>query len=98
VLSETIVSMDTLRGFDGNRPRFRVMAAGGQTIDGWLDVTTIQDPEVRVIHQYRVPGREEIVGILSFIGIPWEIGYEVQRPILVPRMNDTLRVEWKSLD
>lgn len=95
--SRSIVGVDTVGPPDMRWPRFRVRARDLQSFGGTLEVTTIGDPDVRVIRQYFAPDWPTRLGIVSFRGIPYEAGYETQVPVLLPGPRDTLRIEWRRL-
>lgn len=96
VLRRTVLRADSLTAFERRWPRFRVRARGPRIFNGVLEVTTIGDPEVRVVRAYTVPGGGRI-GVVSFRGLPFEDGYEVQVPALLPSDRDTLRIVREEL-
>lgn len=57
-----------------------------------IEVVTWRDPGV-FIRTYEIPGRPESLLVLSFIGDPYEGGYETQIPVILGSGTDTLRVE-----
>jgi hypothetical protein len=79
-----VVSRDSLaRAGDGRYTRYRARAffAGHE---GTVEAITYVDPSVRMIRAYHVPEVGVMIGVFSFLGIPYEGGYEVQVPALVP--------------
>ena len=48
-----------------------------------VDVVTYRDPDVRQLALFEIPGRKELLSILSFIGNRVEGGYETQFPVLL---------------
>lgn len=99
--SVTIVDADSIayRGTGGPPAlaRYRVRLRGlGGVFQGPFDVTTYGTPQVAVPRVYRIPGRREMLAVVSFIGVPIEIGYEAQVPVLISnRCPPPRRVEWK---
>ena len=95
-----ILEVDTLRSdFGGAWPRFRVQLTDLQCLDGGvLEVTTMRDPSVRVLRQWTITGRRERLAVVSFRGFDFEMGYEVQVPVLLPGERETLRVEQPARD
>lgn len=92
VLYGEIVRQDSLVAFGTTWPRFRVSVRGAAHLfNGTLEVTTIGDPEVRVIRRYVVP-KVMSIGIVSFRGLPFEWGYEVQVPAVLPGDRKALRI------
>ncbi len=61
---------------------------------GALEVQTYRDSSVRVLSIHPIPGRKERLAIVSFIGIPYEGGYEAQLPIMLETSSETSRIEW----
>jgi hypothetical protein len=57
-----------------------------------IEVVTWRDPSV-FVRTYEIPGRPEHLLVLSFIGDPYEGGYETQVPVILGAGTDTLRVE-----
>lgn len=62
--------------------------------DGSLEVQTYQDSTVRVVSVHPVPGHRERLAIISFVGIPYEGGYETQIPMLIGSSLQRPRIEW----
>lgn len=89
-----IARMDTVRTPYYVGPRFVVhLSVWRNRFRKVLEITTYREPTVVLHRIYQVPGREESIVILSFIGIPHEGGYETQIPVLVHGGgSDTLRV------
>lgn len=86
----TVLRVDALEAPGGRWTRFHVRARGSRLFNGVLEVTTIGDPDVRVVRRYDLPDLR--IGIVSFRGLPWEDGYEVQIPVILPGDRDTLRI------
>jgi hypothetical protein len=57
--------------------RFTVDAGDSILVTAW------REHRVHAVRRYRIPGREARLVVLSFLGDPWEGGYEVQRCALV---------------
>lgn len=79
--------------------RYRVTARdfGGFCVSG-VQLTAYRDPSVRMLRVFRVPGTPVCVGIVSFIGLPFETGYERQVPICVSEEStQVVRIrDWTS--
>lgn len=58
-----------------------------------LQVTAFRDSTVRLLSLYTVPGRRERLAVVSFMGIPYEGGFEVQAPALVRGRSHVVRWE-----
>lgn len=97
-----IVGEDSVASLDGDTyfKRYRIIVSDHQITDGSFEVTTLCDPDVRMIRRYRVGKDGPMFGILSFRGVPWEMCYETQVPVLLsspspPDLKGTPRkVEW----
>ena len=90
-----IVSMDTFKTeWQGPFARFRVRGqfrAG----EGTVEAVTYIDHAVRMLRYYYVPELRAHIGLFSFIGIPWESGYECQIPAIVPqRRGSHILLQW----
>jgi len=83
---EAVVAiLDTLKNDYGLWPHYRVRVTWFNGVcKGWVEANTYRDTSVRMIRLYQVPGREDLVGVFSFRGIPSEFGYEIQAPVLLP--------------
>lgn len=90
-----VVGLDTVEVAGIRWPRYRILL---QRLDndwpGTLEVRTYRDPSVRVLSLRPIPGEKLQLGIVSFLGIPYEGGYETQTPVLLGNTPDTTRVEW----
>jgi hypothetical protein len=97
IVSYHVVAMDTLRSGWGDDARFRVRIFGlSSEFPRTITVTTYERPDIRLLALYQIPGRDERIAVLSFIGIPGEGGYEAQSPVLLDSpASDSVRVEWK---
>ncbi len=69
----------------GTIERFVVDVSGleGATPSDSIRVTTYRDARVQAIRRYRIPGRSEQLIVLSWLGMPFELVYEVQQCVLV---------------
>ena len=84
-------------GRDSYFKRFRIRVSDADLTEGEFEVTTLCEPVVRMIRRYRVGEAGPIFGILSFRGVPVEMGYETQVPVfLSPRRANAppIVVEW----
>jgi len=91
-----VLARDTVEVGGGRWPRLRVLASRLRADwDGAFEVTAYRDPSVRVLSLHPIPGHAERLAIVSFLGIPWEGGYETQVPVVIPARADTLRLAWK---
>ncbi len=91
--AETIVmGVDTSRTRNGPWARYHVRVRDPMCLgDATLEMTTVGDPCVRLIRQWTIPGRSERIALVSFRGLPYETGYEVQVPVLLPRPGEPAR-------
>jgi hypothetical protein len=102
VPSETFVLVNVIHAdtvtneWYGRWVRYRIRARS-RFFEGTVEATTFGDTSLRVIAQYEIPGRSERVGIGSFLGTPWEGGYEIQVPFILPKRDEVVRLEWKRL-
>jgi hypothetical protein len=71
----TIVSEGMARYSSAWEPEHRFIVDVGDSIL----VTAWRDPCVRIVRRYLIPGYAVGLRVLSFVGDPWEGGYEVQR-------------------
>ncbi len=88
-----VIQVDSLRNMEGPWARYRVRIADGRLGNDRLLLTCYREPSVRFIDHYSIPGRAERVEIVSFIGKPHEIGYEVQAPVVIRPKED-----WEARD
>ena len=87
-----VLAIDTLTTPYDSRTRYRVEMNLGQRVI----VTAYRQSEVSTLRYYSIPGRPEMLAILSFVGIPFEEGYEAQVPVLLKSAcAEPLNVEWK---
>lgn len=56
-----------------------ISSLGGRTV-----VTAYLRPRARISEAFRVPGERLAVAIVSYVGIPFELGYEKDAALLVP--------------
>lgn len=90
-----VLEADTLRSpYWGRRARFRVEVSQAGICDCSFEVTTIIEPDVRMIRTFAVGPEGPRFGILSFRAKPYEMGYEVQIPVLL-EAGSKRRIEWK---
>ncbi len=90
-----VLEVDTLRNATGPWPRYRIRVADASALgNDRLMVTSYKEPSVRFIDHYEIPGRRERIEIVSFIGKPYEMGYEVQVPIVLRPPRDS----WEPRD
>jgi hypothetical protein len=76
-----VAQLDSLKNFSGTWGRFRVHVSWFDGLcEGTVEAITYRDPSLRMIHLYEVPGRNERIGVFSYTGLPYEVGYEVQWP------------------
>jgi hypothetical protein len=88
-----IMSTDTIANPFGRWPRFRVRASWfGGVPQGWIEATTYRDPSLRMIRLFRIPAHDDLIGVVSFIGKPYEFGYEVQIPLLLSRDRKSVSI------
>jgi len=94
-----VLRVDSLRlPHLGSMARFPVRFMDPAFMESHLEVTTLVEPTVCVPRHYRVPGRREIFAVVAFRATPYEMGYEVQVPVLLSSNRNMRRiVEWKSL-
>ena len=81
-------------------PRYRVRVSWFNGIcEGSVEALTYRDQSVRLVRVYGFPPTvaKRVIGVMSFIGIPpFEQGYEVQLPLLLPESGDPIPVlEWR---
>ena len=89
-----VVLLDTLRNAGGSWPRYRTSVRWFNGVcEGRVTAVTFLDPSLRMIRLYLVPGSDRLIGVFSFLGIPWEVGYEVQVPILLPARDSVVVAE-----
>jgi hypothetical protein len=90
-----IVSRDTFRTeWQGPFARYRVRGRFGHR-EGTVEAITYIDPGVRMIRYYYIRELDVGIGVFSFIGIPFEGGYEVQIPAIVPSKRGTrVLLQW----
>jgi len=89
----TIEVSDSVDAIGIPKRRFRVRV-------GWFDgpaagqirVTTYRDPAVRIVRWYDVPGSKDAIGVVSFVGMPTEGGFEQQVPVVVPGEHEELTI------
>ncbi len=79
--------------------RYRIRVSDANIVEGEFEITTLCEPSARLIRKYRVGETGPTFGILSFRGIPIEMCYETQVPVLLsPRpqsmKNTPRKVEW----
>ncbi len=82
-----VESADAVRKGADMRARFGVRArwfVGGDGA-GWVKVIAYDEPSVRLTRLYAVPGKVDRIGVISYVGVPFEDGYEVQVPLRFPR-------------
>src|SRR5262249_19015 len=64
---QRVLSADTVTMQDQRWPRYRVRATWfGGICSGSVEATTYRDPSVRMVRAYSIPGRGEMIGVLSF--------------------------------
>lgn len=78
--SSRVLEADSLHGYMGDVPRFRVLASFEREDD--FELTTYYTPYVARIAVLGIPGRRERLVMFSFTGDPDEGGYETQVPVL----------------
>jgi hypothetical protein len=89
----TIEHADSVTVYGERWARFRVRA-------GWFDdapagdvtVTAYRDPAVRVVAWFDVPGESAVIGVVSYVGVPDETGYEQQVPVVFPAERQALTI------
>jgi len=54
------------------------------SLGGRADVAAYLRPRARLAEVFRIPGERLAVAIVSYVGIPFEVGYEKQAALLVP--------------
>jgi hypothetical protein len=80
--------------------RFKIRVSDNAITSETFEVTTLVEPVVRMTRKYRVGETGPAFGILSFRGIPVEMGYETQVPVLLlqtsehPHNAKARQVEW----
>jgi hypothetical protein len=83
---QQVLVLDSLERCGQMWPRYRVRVRWfNGACEGWVEAITYRDPSVRMIRLYRIPDRNDLIGVFSCLGIPCETGYEVQMPALLPR-------------
>ena len=89
-----IIKADTLKQFY-TFARYHV-SARFSVGSGSVEAVTYRDPSLRMVRYYFVPELGVGIGVFSFIGIPYEVGYEVQLPARVPAdWGSRILLEWK---
>ncbi len=89
-----VVLLDTLRRHGSNWPRYRTSVRWfNGACEGRVTAETFLDPSLRMIRLYEVPASDRLIGVFSFLGLPYEIGYEVQVPILLPARDSVVVAE-----
>jgi hypothetical protein len=78
-------------GIPKRRYRVRVGWFAGPAM-GQLRVTTYRDPAVRIVRWYNIPESRDVIGVVSFLGMPTEGGYEQQVPVVVPGEHEELTI------
>lgn len=91
--SVTIAPADTVERFGERWARYRVSVGWfeGAAL-GTIHVVTYRDPTVRIVRWYAIPGSKEAIGVVSFVGVATEMGYESQVPVVVPREVEELTI------
>jgi len=95
--SVTTVARDTVPNDMGQDLRLRVRANFGGPL---LELTCWVNDRVARPVVYELPGGAGWIWIVAFIGVPYEMGYETQMPVLVRpgEREETIRqVEWRRL-
>src|SRR5262249_45908712 len=90
-----IVSRDTFKTeWEGPYVRYHVRGVFGG-LEGTVEAVAYVDPAVRMIRHYYVRELGVHIGVFSFIGIPFEGGYECQIPAIMPRKRGSrVLLEW----
>lgn len=76
---DSVASVDRSHYFK----RYRISVRDLQITDEAFEVTTLSEPVVRMIRRLQAGDNGPFFGILSFRGVPIEIGYETQVPVLL---------------
>ncbi len=91
-LSTRVVKRRALRLYPDELPirkftlRIHARALGSRiaSIGATTEVDAYLRPRVRLVEAWRVPGERLAVAILSWVGIPFELGHEKQTALLLP--------------
>jgi hypothetical protein len=85
--------LDSLRSHSFTAARYRVRVSWfGGVCEGTIEAVTYEDPSLRLLRVYRVPGTERWLGIVSFLGLPFESGYELQSALVLPGRGEIVRI------
>jgi len=83
---QVVLSRDTLQIYIGAVERMRVEVRWfGGACEGKVLATVYRDPSIRLVRHYWIKERGVTLGVLSYVGDPFEGGYEVQVPLRLPR-------------
>ena len=84
-----ILKRDSIDGCGNRWARYRLKVEGRNVA---FEAITVRDSVARLVSLYAIPGRKERLGLISFVGIACESGYEVQVPVLLD--GKPLLVKW----
>ncbi len=96
-LSTRVAKRRALRLFDGEQPirkfvlQLRVRSTADEdrqkirSIGARVAVTAYLRPRAELETVYEIPGERFDVAIVSYVGVPYEVGYDKQLAILLPR-------------
>lgn len=91
-----VTEMDTIESGGIRWPSYRVRVRwfNGACV-GSVEAMAYRDPSLRMVRLYSILGRDDLIGVFSYIGIPFETGYEVQVPVLLPQERETVvELDW----
>ena len=87
--NETILRLRNLTNTSGHWLRYQVCVSWFNGIcEGKVQAVVYREPSLRMLRVFAV--RDRMIGVFSFVGQPFEVGYEIQIPALLPRANETV--------